>query len=211
MVTNRDHVPSKALLREPYPDNLPVVKICRECNSGFSEDEEYAAAFLSVVISGSTEPDQQSCLAARRILNRNTRLRKMIESAKTDYRTIGGEDRTVWAVDVPRFSRVVVKNARGHVYFEFGEPMFAEPKVTMRTLTHLNREERTAFETIGLDTALPELGSRMLTRLVSGQDILDGWVVIQQDVYRYAVMQHQGLLVRIVMGDFLAAEIWWGE
>ena len=30
VVCNRDHVPTKALLNPPYPDNLPVVLMCQE-------------------------------------------------------------------------------------------------------------------------------------------------------------------------------------
>ena len=39
--TNEDHVPSKSLLRKPRPHHLPIVTICRECNTGFSLDEQY--------------------------------------------------------------------------------------------------------------------------------------------------------------------------
>jgi hypothetical protein len=40
----RDHVPSRVLLDEPYPENLPVVPACKSCNSGFSADEETSPA-----------------------------------------------------------------------------------------------------------------------------------------------------------------------
>jgi hypothetical protein len=43
---NRDHVPSKTLLRKPYPENLPTVDVCKSCNESFSFDEEYFAAFI---------------------------------------------------------------------------------------------------------------------------------------------------------------------
>ena len=44
-----DHVPSKVLLDEPYPENLPVVPCCRNCNDQFSLDEEYVAVLLECV------------------------------------------------------------------------------------------------------------------------------------------------------------------
>ena len=49
---SRDHIPTRALLNPPYPENLMDVGMCQECNSGFSKDEEYFAAFLASVISG---------------------------------------------------------------------------------------------------------------------------------------------------------------
>jgi hypothetical protein len=38
---SRDHFPPKLVLKEPYPLNLATVPACRECNNGYSMDEEY--------------------------------------------------------------------------------------------------------------------------------------------------------------------------
>ena len=51
---SRDHVPSRVLLDDPFPDNLPVVPACLTCNDRFSKDEEYLACLLEVVRVGST-------------------------------------------------------------------------------------------------------------------------------------------------------------
>ena len=45
----RDHVPSKILLDQPYPENLPVVPCCSKCNRSFSLDEEYVACLLECI------------------------------------------------------------------------------------------------------------------------------------------------------------------
>lgn len=47
--TTREHVPSKAFLVEPYPENLSTIPACFECNNGYSEDEKYVACFLDVL------------------------------------------------------------------------------------------------------------------------------------------------------------------
>lgn len=39
----KEHVPSRVLLDEPLPENLPVVYACRSCNNGYSKVEEYFA------------------------------------------------------------------------------------------------------------------------------------------------------------------------
>ena len=208
---SRDHVPSKSLLRKPYPDNLPVVEICRACNSRFGKDEEYAAAFLGAVLAGSTEPHRQRGPVGRGILLRNEQLRSSIERAKTEFRTIG-ETRTVWTPDARRFEQVIVKNARGHVYFEFGEPVFDEPtNVMARPLIGLTEEERAIFELADAGPGWPEVGSRMLTRVVEGQDLSNGWVVVQEGVYRYAVTQTGAFVVKMVMAEYLAAEVIWSD
>ena len=36
--SNRDHVPTRGLLNPPYPENLPVVEVCRQCNAGVARN-----------------------------------------------------------------------------------------------------------------------------------------------------------------------------
>ena len=57
----------------------------------------------------------------------------------------------------------------------------------------------------------PEVGSRMMTRLLTGQDFSDGWIVIQDGTYQYGVVQHDGILVRSVLFNYLATEVYWAD
>src|SRR6266704_6655675 len=93
--SNHDHVPSKSFLRKPHPHHLPVVTVCKACNSGFSLDEQYFIAFLSSVLSGSSDPAAQANASAARSLSKSAALRERIERSKTTYSTVGGD---VWAV-----------------------------------------------------------------------------------------------------------------
>jgi hypothetical protein len=123
---NRDHVPSKTLLVKPYPANLPVVAVCARCNNGFSRDEEYIAALLGSVLAGSTDPADPRNPAAE-ILARSPKLRSRIEQCRKEHKTADDETEIVWAPELDRINRVVVKNARGHAFHEYGEPMLEEP------------------------------------------------------------------------------------
>ncbi len=58
-------------------------------------------------------------------------------------------------------------------------------------------------------TFWPELGSRMMTRILTGQDLSDGWVIVQDGVYRDAVLQQGRLTVRSVIEECLATEVRW--
>jgi hypothetical protein len=197
VTANVDHVPSRCLLQKPYPPHLPKVQVCAACNEGFSLDEEYLIAFLGAVLAGSADPARQANPIAARILQRSSKLRARIESARTEYRTLGGEARQVWRPEPDRVRRVVVKNARGHVYFEQGEPMLTEPaRVSFVPLESMPASERADFEHIGAGAFWPEVGSRMMTRIATGQDLRDGWVVVQDGFYRYSVAQNEGMLVR---------------
>lgn len=208
--TNRDHVPTKALLREPYPTNLPVVETCVACNSSFSADEEYVAAFLGAVLSGSTNPQMQPNPKTAAILRGNSKLRREIEACKTIDESLWGERRTLWTPDNGRINRIILKNARGHVFFEYGEPMLEEPAcVWTRPLVSFTKAERVEFENPPPPVSWPEIGSRMMTRLMSGQDLDGSWVTVQDDIYRYAITHHDGIRVRTVLSEYLATEAYW--
>ncbi len=45
--TTSDHVIPRCLLEKPYPPNLLTVPSCRDCNAGFSQDEEYFLAVMA--------------------------------------------------------------------------------------------------------------------------------------------------------------------
>ena len=53
--TTRDHVPSKVLLDEPFPPDLPVVEACEVCNNGFSLDEQYLACLVEAIMCGTAD------------------------------------------------------------------------------------------------------------------------------------------------------------
>ena len=196
--TNSDHVPSKSLLRKPHPAYLPQVQVCMDCNSGFSRDEEYLALFLQCVLVGSTDPDRHGDPKVIRALERNPKLRARIEASRTEYGTADGERRTVWKPEVERINRIILKNARGHAFYEYGEPMLAEPAFLWSApLEMMTAAERTEFEDIRAGRVLPEVGSRMLTRVITGQDLSNGWVVVQDGVYRYCVAQVGVMLVSV--------------
>jgi hypothetical protein len=109
----------------------------------------------------------------QRILTRSPSLRARIEHARIESPTLFDETRIVWTPEPERISRVVLKNARGHAYFEYGEPMLDNPsRVWFAPLEGLRLEERAEFEDVEGGHLWPEVGSRMLTRALTGQDLV---------------------------------------
>lgn len=49
----------------------------------------------------------------------------------------------------------------------------------------------------------------MMTRLCTGEDMTDGWIVVQEGVYRYAAVESAGFQVRMIVREYLAAEVIW--
>ena len=118
----------------------------------------------------------------------------------------------VWVPEDDRINRVVLKNARGHVYYEIGQPVLHEPAfVGTRPFILMTPEERTRYEGTGGLAAWPEVGSRMMTRLGTGEDLHNGWIVVQDEFYRYRVEQVGGFVVRAVLQEYLATEVYWND
>ena len=209
--SNLDHVPSKTILDRPFPENLPTVRVCKSCNTSFSNDEEYFSAFLGSVLAGTTDPDRQIVERAEKILNSNYRLQDEIEAQLEVVKDADGKDQVTFFPDLSRIQNVVVKNARGHVLFEHGQPAEGEPvRVAVQSIPILPPDMLASFETIDYGAGWPEVGSRLMTRLITGDDMRsDGWVVVQPNIYRFAVMDHDQFVVRSVIREYLAAEVAW--
>ena len=215
----REHVPSKCLLMEPYPEELVTVAACGECNTGFSRDEEYLSALLTAVLAGSTGVDRQKTLKAGRMFERQAGLRARIADSRTETKALDGETEITFWPEMDRVSRVMVKNARGHAVYELDRWTLEEPEyVTAFPLRSLSQKGYEQFEAgqSGI-VKWPEVGTRMFQRVVAAwgsekSELSGAWVIVQDDVYRYAVVdQGHGLLVRSVIREYLATEVYWSD
>ena len=206
---SRDHIPSKALLKSPYPENLMPVGMCQECNSGFSKDEEYFSSFLTSVITGSTEPDSLRFPRASRTLARNPRLRSRIHAARHVETTSSGGTVVKWTPELERIVRVIVKNARGHLLYEVGQAVESSPTyVNILPREMLSPHQLSQFECSEGIGGWPEVGSRLMLRLLETGEVGEGgWIQVQGGVYRYAVDEFTR--VRMVLREYLAAEVVW--
>ena len=124
---SKDHVPSKCLLDRPLPANLPTVMICRRCNESFSKDEEYLCVFIVAVISGDVDPDPSLFPSGAASVEHNPGLRERITRAQRHQSTLWAEPEILWQPECERVKNVIVKNARGHVLHELGEPVSDAP------------------------------------------------------------------------------------
>jgi len=206
-----DHVPSKILLDEPYPPNLPTLEACEDCNSGFSLDEQYFACFVECVLCGSTE---SSCLKrpnVKRILNENPALQQRLQESK--QKDLFGNP--LWRPEKARIHKIILKLARGHVAYEL-YPKLEEPAVVdFAFLPILSDRTREDFENITSERIdlLPELGSRAFLRIFGKQaarfESMGNWIIVQPERYRYTVVETTGILVRIVISEYLYCQVYW--
>lgn len=215
----RDHVPSRALLDFPYPENLPVVGSCGACNQGFSKDEEYFVCLLESVISGSTDPDKMRRPSIARAMKRSTNLRSRIESGKT----LVGE-KVFFCVEEDRIRNVILKLARGHAAFELSQLCRHDPDHFWCGPLEALKEDVGSFGEAHVQELFGEIGSRNMQRMYMtevklqsefGQDVVlrvlvNDWIEVQEGFYRYLAIDDIGcIIIRIVIFEYLACEIVW--
>jgi hypothetical protein len=203
----RDHVPSRVLLDDPYPKNLPVVDCCSQCNTSFSLNEEYVACFLECVLAGSVSPETIRRPKIARILSENTRLALRIANALQQAPT--GEK--LWEPEHERVNDVIKKLARGHIAYELSLPKLEEPiTVNYEPLGLMRDDQKDQFLKAQHTPFLPEIGSRAFIRATtSGSPRYDSWQIVQPSRYQYLVSQSNGDFVRILLSDYLACEVVW--
>lgn len=216
----RDHVPSRCILERPYPANLPVVGSCAECNKGFSKDEQYFVCLVEAALCGSTDPNKIRRPSVARILQNTPALRARIDSAKTET-----DGRVQFAVERHRVANVMLKLARGHAAFELSQPCRAEPvHFWCGQLTNLPTDTREAFDEAHVQDVSGEVGSRGMQRMFVTQItlqsksgdwcqlglVVNDWIDVQDERYRYlAIDDVGGIVIRIVVAEYLACEVAW--
>jgi hypothetical protein len=208
--TTCEHAASRVFLDDPLPDDLPTVGSCRRCNSGFSRDEEYLACLIDCVITGSTDPDKVKRAKVRASLLHSPSLAARIDSCRTE----DASGTIIWKPEDDRIRNVIVKLARGHVAYQYSEPQLDDPTyVAVMPLTLMSDEQREAFETVPESVFWPEIGSRAFVNLIVGGDAKydpeSGWNILQEGRYRYLVAQPGETIVRIVLSEYLTAEVVW--
>jgi len=204
----RDHVPSRVLLDEPFPENLPVVPSCRACNTSFSLDEEYCAALIDCVTVGTSEPTSRHRAKVRRILEHQPALAAALQAARSVDPATGA---IKFAPNVDRLRTVVLKLARGHAAFELHAVDDDEPSsVSIAPLALLDDPSREAFESPPVASLFPEVGSRAMTRMFEHGVPSPSWIVVQSERYRFLASPGLPVLVRLVIGEYLGGEVIWG-
>ena len=181
-------------------------------HASFSLDEGYVACAIACVLSGSTDPGVLGRDKISRILSERPSLNACLASARKEF---GG--RVAFELEAERVQNVILKLARGHAAFELNEPQLSEPvHVAFAPLPTLRAEERHRFEVVPTPRVFPEVGSRAMQRTFvvaspNGQCVFSpGWLSVDPGRYRYFVVADGVVTVRIVMDEYLGAEVIWG-
>jgi hypothetical protein len=204
----RDHCPSRVFLDEPYPENLPVVPACSQCNQGFSADEEYLACLISCVLAGSTEPSSIARVKIARILENKPALRNRVEQSRQE-----SSAGMFFKIESERVISVLTKLAQGHALYELHEPCAYTPThIVVKPLLLMTEADRFQFEASSQSgiAPWPEVGSRAMQRLIMpDNDMSNGWLEVQPGRYRFSASIVDGIEIRIVIHEYLAGLVRW--
>lgn len=135
----RDHVISRALFSEKYDKTNPIiVPCCRECNNGFSKDEEYFRQFLNFFsMEHSKESKDIFNTKIRRSIERRPQIghKAMSKMEVVDLFTKSGiylgkkTKINISDEDWIRYHNVLDKYIKGLFYHEFKMPLPADYKI----------------------------------------------------------------------------------
>jgi len=205
---NKDHVPSRVFLDKPFPEYSPHVPSCKRCNESFSLDEEYLACIIECVCAGTVNEDNLERERVRRAIKRRPAIKARLEKAQV--KTGKG---VIFDIEDSRVSNIVLKLAKGHIAYELSETTRQEPfSLTYAPLCSLGDEAREHYEVPPAATIFPEVGSRGMQRMLGGQDMFEGWVIVQPNRYRFlAHVSGSIIMVRFVIREYLACEVIWNE
>lgn len=207
----REHVPSKSLLIEPFPENLPTIPACFECNNGFSADEEYFICFLEV-LKNKVYANYSISEHVRSILSKKESLRQLIESQ------ISSKDGCIYpSFDPDRFTRIITKLAIGHAGYEYDDLNFdGATGLWFEFAPNISEEYKAEFESPKLLNVIPEISSHFSCNVCIIQNVdsgeafaLSDWITVQEQRYSYNVFLNDsgGVSVKMIILDFLYCQV----
>ena len=173
----------------------------------FSLDESFVACTVEYLRSLSCVNGEMRSKIIN-YLNNNPSLLQRLESAISHK----DNDQFEVVLEDERIRRVLLKLAVGHIAYECNEVMTDEPEyLNYKILPELPGESVSEFDKNYIVDILPELGSPLFQKIVELSDgsIYYPWFMVQDGQYRYMIICNEGILIRIVIGEYLFAEIKW--
>lgn len=203
---SKDHVPSKCLIDKPYPENLPTVACCPECNNSFSKIEEYTSCLLEMI-------------KKLKLQNYDYKIRDKIQTSlefntKLQYQI--KEEIKNSTFNKTRIFNFLSKQAKGHIFYHFSIFKWNEtPKIEIYTVLDLTDSEIKTFLNTPEREKIGELGSRDCYDVLMVEDH-DGnmiksfylWNTVQEEQYEYLTyLERNQIVVKIIIGGFFLCKI----
>lgn len=207
---SREHIPSKIFLNKKYPEELAVLPACKKCNNSYSNDEQYLACLIDFI-----EFKLNNSSDVKRDIIKKTFIKRPKIKTAFEESIILNEDGSFKSInfDGARVENIVLKLAMGHGTYQLSEIFTKEPtQLNYKFLPELTNEELNNFNSLPIIEKAPEIGSRLMNELYIINDTIPTtiWKNVQENQYRYIAFHNsKGTTVRIVIGEYFFAEVFW--
>lgn len=182
-----DHVPSKILMDEPYPENLPKVNSCNNCNQSFSTNELYFSCIIEYLICQSTDIESFQRERIIKKLRQKPRIRSEIENKLFIKNNL-----LFYPFDDIKFLEVLRKLLLGHLAFEFSIPTINQlERVEVKLRSEISDWDFQKFKDSQTIEIAPEVGSRAMGAfLMNDYNLKNEWKSVDKNFYEYLVEQN---------------------
>lgn len=219
MPNTRDHVPSRILLDDPFPENLPVVGCCEKCNNEFSKDEGYFATAIECMIHCTRDTESLSREKIKRTLNKSGKLKEDFAGSFLEEDPVLFPDivrKLFFRIDRQRFENVIIKLAKGHVKFELSTPIFRPPDVIwFGFVNEMSQEDYDVFFSTDRLEKSPEIGCRAFQKMCfdnRSDGPFNNWIIVQEGRDAYNVSdQWQKITVKIHLSKYFCCYVDWND
>ncbi|SEG03004.1 hypothetical protein SAMN05421847_1335 [Halpernia humi] len=203
----KDHIPSKVLLDEPFPENLPIVFCCYDCNQSFSTDEEYFACIIEYLVAGTKNIEKIERKKIKNILNQKKYLKNKIEANITENNGV-----LTIHFDESVLKKVLSKLVFGHMSYELSNPYIQTPNfIGFNTIDNLNDFEYQEFISDSFVDIIPEVGTRAsLNHIIQNQKLISTWKIVQKNNYQYKlqILDNETVLKVIIRNKLYVIATW---
>ncbi len=159
----REHSPSKVFLEKPYPNDLPVLPACFDCNNSFSSDELYSKMYIDSVgyfsgINNSISP----------LIENHMSENSAFDDAKRDY---DNYKKSILFLENKKILRILTKLAICHLVYELYECYSIDgceilpSKIKYAFLLDESLNYSQIKEPIILENSLPMIGTRVYNQI----------------------------------------------
>ena len=193
----KEHAPSKILLDEPFPPNLPVVASCLNCNNKYSYDEEYVACLIEVMRTNATNIDMIKRNKIKTAMNKNSKLSKLFFVEDKSH---------LLKISAGKIKNIFVKLSKSHISFELNELIYND-NYTIRYMILNTEDEKMKANNLNPEHLFPEVGSRLFQKIISNGG--NSWQIVQDNQYRYSISYSCHLEVRIIVSEYFYSIFEW--
>ena len=200
---SREHLPPRIFVDTPNINEWNIVPACRNCNNGYSEEEQLVACIVEYIIALIYYKGEIQREKIKHTFEKRPKILEKIKKLCVVENNLLQIDRSV----IDMIKRIVLKIAKGHFMYECNVFLSDDVDILIDFEPLLDKERLDEFNSPIICNYIPEIGSRASNQLyimMGKNQVMYPWKVVDNDNYRYAISPS---VLRIVIREFLYIKI----